>query len=345
MELMSGIVVAGLGGASAGALGWPMKLMRKYRFEQCWFTGMVFGLFFLPWAVTLIFCPHALEAYRSLDAGILIKSNLFSLAWGIGNVLLGVSLVRIGASLSFAILSGVGIPLGVIVPMIFKGSGKFKEAADLDSPAGFAILGATALMLVGVVLVALAGFGRDKMLERKAERSGGFLGGLIMCVLSGFCSVGPSFAFLYSQGPIRSAMLDRGAGEWPAAISVWAMGMLLGALVNVVYPAILMTKNRSWRVIGESPKEAGLSLIVGLNLFLAFSLWFSGMLLLGAMGGSVGFGIYFVLQILGAQGLGLISGEWRGVRGTPVKQMGAAVTILVLAAAIMAYASTLTEVK
>jgi hypothetical protein len=54
------------------------------------------------------------------------------------------------------------------------------------------------------------------------------------------------------------------------------------------------------------------------------------------------FGIYFALQILGAQGLGLISGEWRGVHGTPVKRMGAAVAILVVAAAIMACASTLT---
>jgi hypothetical protein len=179
------------------------------------------------------------------------------------------------------------------------------------------------------------------MLEKKAERSGGFLGGLIMCVLSGFCSVGPSFAFLYSQGPIRGAMLERGAGEWPAAVSVWTMGMLLGALVNVVYPAILLTQRRSWRVLRESPKEIGLSLIVGLNLFLAFALWFQGMLLLGPMGGSVGFGIYFALQILGAQGLGLVSGEWRGVRGQPVRQMCAAVALLVVAAAIMAYASTL----
>lgn len=342
MALLSGILVAGLGGAAAGALSWPMKLMKKYQFEHCWFPGMLFGLFFLPWAVTLIGCPRALEAYQSVDAAILIKSNLFSLAWGVGNVLLGVSLVRIGASLSFAILSGVGIPLGVIVPMVFKGSGKFQQAADLNSPAGRAILVATVLMLAGVVLVALAGFGRDRMLGNKGGQAGGFLGGLIMCVVSGFCSVGPSFAFVYSQGPIRSAMLERGAGEWPAAIAVWAMGMLLGGLVNVVYPAILMTKNRSWRVLGESPKETGLSLIVGLNLFLAFSLWFQGMLLLGPMGGSIGFGIYFALQILGAQGLGRISGEWRGVHGKPVKQMGAAVTILVVAAAIMAYASTLT---
>lgn len=342
MGLLSGIVVTGLGGLSAGVLSWPMKLMKKFQFEQCWFTGMVFGLLVLPWGITLGLCPDAWGAYRSLDTALLVKSNLFSLAWGIGNVLLGVSLVRIGASLSFAILSGIGIPLGVIVPMVFKGSGKFQQAADLNSTAGLVILAATALMLAGVVLVALAGFGRDRLQGKQSGQAGGFLGGLIMCVVSGCCSVGPSFAFVYSQGPIRSAMIERGAGEWPAAIAVWAMGMLLGALVNVVYPAILMTRRRSWSVLGQSSREIGLSLIVGLNLFLAFSLWFPGMLLLGPMGGSVGFGIYFVLQILGAQALGLVSGEWRGVRGTPVQQMVGAVAILVVAAAIMAYASTLT---
>jgi len=341
MALLSGIAVAGLGGASAGMLSWPMKIMKKFQFEQSWFIGMLFGLVVVPWGITLACCPHALEAYGSLDPRIIIKSNLFSLAWGVGNVLLGVSLVRIGASLSFAILSGIGIPLGVIVPMIFKGSGRFQQAADVNSPAGYTILAATFLMLIGVVLVALAGFGRDRLQAKQNERSGGFLGGLIMCVISGLCSVGPSFAFLYSQEPIRNAMVTRGAGAWPAAIAVWTMGMLMGALLNVIYPAILMTRKRSWRVLGESPREIGLSLVVGLNLFLAFSLWFQGMLLLGPMGGSVGFGIYFALQILGAQVLGLLSGEWRGVSGLPVKQMIGAVLILVVAAAIMAYASTL----
>lgn len=341
MGLLSGIVVAGLGGSAAGGLGWPMKLMRKFQFEHCWFIGMLFGLIVLPWLVTLGFCPNAIDAIRSVNVPVIVKSNLFALAWGVGNVLLGVSLVRIGASLSFAILSGVGIPLGVLVPMVFKGSGRFQQAADLNSPAGRVILVATALMLVGVVLVALAGFGRDRALGKTQKKSEGFLGGLIMCVLSGLCSVGPSFAFVYSQEPIRSAMIERGAAEWPAAVSVYALGMLLGALVNVVYPALLMTKHRSWRTLGRSGKEFGLSLIVGFNLFLAFSLWFQGMLLLGPMGGSIGFGIYFALQILGAQALGWISGEWRGVRGTPLRQMAAAVAILVVAAGIMAYASTL----
>jgi len=341
MGILSGIIVAGLGGSSAGALSWPMKLMKKFGFEQTWFPGMLFGLIFMPWIVTFLFCPGAIEAYRSVDIAVIIKSNMFSLAWGIGNVLLGISLVRIGASLSFAILSGVGIPLGVIAPMIFKGTGRFQEAADLNSPAGLVILGSTALMLVGVVFVALAGFGRDRMLDRKDERSGGFLGGLIMCVISGICSVGPAFAFIYSQAPIRNAMLDRGAAEWPAAIAVWAMGMFFGVLVNVIYPAILLTRKKSWNVLKENPREIGLSFVVGFNLFLAFALWFMGMLLLGPMGGSVGFGIYFAFQILAAQGLGWISGEWRGVRGKPIVQMFTAVVILVGAAALMAYASTI----
>jgi len=341
MAILSGLLVAGLGGTSAGALSWPMKLMKKFKFEQTWFPGMLFGLFILPWVVTLLFCPDAIEGFQSLDSAIIIKSNLFSLAWGIGNVLLGLSLVRIGASLSFAILSGVGIPLGVIIPMIFKGSGRFQEAADLNSPTGMVILGATALMLVGVVFVALAGFGRDKILKKDDERSGGFFGGLVMCVISGICSVGPAFAFIYSQAPIRGAMLERGAGEWPASISVWALGMFMGVLVNVLYPAFLLSRKKSWNVLKENPKEIGLSLIVGLNLFLAFALWGLGMLMLGPLGGSLGFGIYFAFQILAAQGLGWISGEWRGVSGKPIRQMMIAVIILVGAAGIMAYASTL----
>jgi hypothetical protein len=117
--------------------------------------------------------------------------------------------------------------------------------------------------------------------------------------------------------------------------------MLLGALINVLYPAFVLSKNKSWHVLAKHPKEIGLSLIVGFNLFLAFALWFQGMLLLGPLGGSIGFGIYFALQILAAQGLGWISGEWQGVSGKPVTLMLTAIAILVVAAGIMAYASTL----
>ena len=341
MGILSGTLTAGLGGAAAGSLGWPMKLMKTFQFEQIWFVGMLFGLLIVPWTITFLFCPNALTALESVDYLVFLKANMFSLAWGIGNILMGISLVRIGSSLSFAILSGVGIPLGVIIPMLFKGSGVFEQSPDLNSPAGSIILVATALMIVGVVFVTLAGFGRDKVLESKNKMAGGFLGGLIMCVISGICSVGPAFAFVYSQAPIRSAMMEEGAGEWPASIAVWASSMLFGVIVNLLYPAYLMTKKKTWHILKEKPKEIGLSLIVGFNLFLAFALWGLGMLLLGPLGASLGFGLYFAFQIVGAQCLGWISGEWKGIKGKPIYMMMIAVAILLIASGIMAKAAYL----
>ena len=67
----------------------------------------------------------------------------------------------------------------------------------------------------------------------------------------------------------------------------------------------------------------------------------TNMLLLGPLGASLGFGLYFAFQIIGAQGLGWISGEWKEVKGKPISLMIIAVTILLVASVIMAYAAIL----
>ena len=47
--------------------------------------------------------------------------------------------------------------------------------------------------------------------------------------------------------------------------------------------------------------------------------------------------------MLGNQALGFISGEWKGVPGTPRKLMYAAIAVLILAALVMAYGNTLAK--
>ena len=51
-------------------------------------------------------------------------------------------------------------------------------------------------------MASLAGFGRDRALEKTQKISGGFLGGLIMTVIAGILSSFINFAFIYSQDPI-----------------------------------------------------------------------------------------------------------------------------------------------
>ena len=336
-----GTLVVVLAGFWMGSGGWPIKLLKNYRYEHFGFISMLIGLVILPWLIILYDCPNAWHAYAQVDKIIIVKSNLFSLSWGLANIICFLCFLRIGFSLTGGIMTGVGVSVGVITPMIFKGSGLFENSPDLMSAAGLTVLAGTVVMILGVLLASMAGFGRDRILNKLGKTSGSFLGGLIMAIIAGVISCGISFSFVYSQGPIKQALMAQGAGEIPANFGVWAVGLLAGAVINIIYPAWLMTKNRSWKILFTSKKDFLLSTMIGINFCIAVALMGKGMLLLGALGASVGFGIQQALQMLGGQSVGFISGEWKNVQGTPRRQMYGAILVLIVAAIVMAFGNSL----
>ena len=341
--LILGCLIVAVGGLFMGSGAWPFKLMRKYQFEHWWLIATFTGLVVLPWTITLVFCPDAIGGFRSVLASNwrdILLSNGLSMLWGVANILCGLCFVRIGVGLTGAILTGIGATVGIMSPLLFKsaGMGKFADAPNVFTPAGMWVLAGLAVMLVGVVLATFAGFGRDRVLQKERQQThGNFAGGLALTVIAGVLSAGLALAFVYSNGPIAKAMIARGAAELPASISVWALGVMGGALVNVIYPIYLLTKNKSWGVFGKSPGELLLSLLMGVNTIIAISLAGYGMRMVGALGAAVGIGIQQTAQIMGGQGLGFISGEWRGIHGKPRVQMYAAILMLVVAGLFMAY--------
>lgn len=405
MTLLGALMVAAAG-LLIGSGAWPFKLMRKYQFEHWWFVGMLVGLVIMPWGIALAYCRQVPEALAAVPWQDLLIGNLFAVGWGIANVLCGLCFVRIGVALTGAILAGLGVSVGAIVPMLVKGSGLFKESPDLWSPAGMTVLGGVAVILGGVVLAAFAGFGRDRELRKVQQTSGGFLGGLIMTVIAGVLSSFMPFAFVYSQDriianlslvePGRTIGITVGEGDKqehrvssdgtvelkdygpipvggataaaaaeriqekmpstrpgkeirvrvetnsiPATFGALAVCLMAGAVVNVGYAAYLLTKNRSWNVFAQSGRELALAAIIGVNMSVSFALVGRGMLLLGALGASVGWGIQQSMQMTGGQLLGFISGEWRGVHGKPRRQMYVAIAILIVAALVMACGNAL----
>lgn len=330
-----GLMLVMVGGVLAGGGGAPLKLMRRFRFEHWQFTGSLFGMVLLPWVGTFLFCPNALGALASVDGSLLLRANAFSLAWGIANVLCGLCLVRIGFSLSIGLLTGIGLPIGVLVPMILRGSGTFAEAPSLASKAGAVILGGVAVMLVAVVLMTRAGFARDASQKEAINDRGRFAIGLIMAIIAGFLQVGLSFAFVYSQGPISDALIAHRASSTVANLGVWAVTLPGGALVNILYPAWLMHRSKSWRTLLAEPHDLGWSLSMGLFFCLFVLAMGAGMQRMGPMGASVGFGVYQSLQLMASQTVGFVSGEWRGVERRPRMQMACSLGLLMMSVVIL----------
>jgi len=411
MTTALGFLAVAASGLLVGGGAWPYKLMRKYRIEHWMLLGSLIGAVAVPWAVILLGCPNAFQCLGNVPASDLLKSNLFSIAWGISVVLSCTCYLRIGVALTIALLVGLGIPVGTITTLIFKGSGLFGNAPALGSKAGLTILGSVALMIIGVVLVALAGFGRGRQLKDADPTSGGFGGGLVMMVISGLLVGCMNFAFVYSQDSVLGnlsliqpgdsitvaitaggterlsiacsvdadrAITLKGIGrlvlegpsawhaarqiqrQWearagttarvvvetgsiPATFGACTIPLFSGTLVICGYAVFLLFKNRSWAVFAQSGRDMMLVWILGLTNALSFVLWGKGTLMLGAVGASIGWGISQATKVVGSQGLGYFSGEWRGVRGTPRLQMRLAVAILIVAAVIMAYGKALSN--
>jgi hypothetical protein len=202
MTTALGFLAVAVSGLLVGGGNWPYKLMRTYEFEHWMLLSTLLGAIFVPWTIILLGCPNVFERLGNIPTGDLVKSNLFSIAWGISIVLSCLCYVRIGIGLTIALLVGLGIPVGTLTTLVFKGSGLFQDAPALGSKAGLTILTSVVLMIGGVVLAALAGFGRERQQHKTAPATGGFAGGLVMMVISGLLVGSMNFAFVYSQDSI-----------------------------------------------------------------------------------------------------------------------------------------------
>jgi hypothetical protein len=202
MTTVLGFLAVAASGLLIGAGNWPYKVMRTYRIENWMLGSTVTGLVVIPAAIILLGCPNALECLGNVPTADLVRSNVFSALWGISTVLSCLCYVRIGIGLTISLLVGLAIPVGTLTTLVFKGSGLFQEAPALNSNAGLTILASVVLMIVGVVLAARAGFGREQQQKKFTKTTGSFAGGLLMMVISGLLVGCMNFSFVYSQDSI-----------------------------------------------------------------------------------------------------------------------------------------------
>ncbi len=337
---MSGNVVWGLmvvvvAGLLQGSFAAPMKRMPVWRWENSWLLFALSGLIIFPWIVNFATVPNVIGVYAAASPSALIRVLLFGLLWGVGATLFGLAISRVGMALGFALILGITSSFGSLIPMAIL------HSDQLLAKRGLALIAGSAVMVLGLVFLALAGRAREHDLGTANGARSGFVFGLVLCIFSGIFSSMMNFSFVFGD-ELRVHALQAGASKAMAANPIWALTVTGGFIANFLYCVYLLNKNRTWSVFREGNPSAYwlLGLLTGLLWFGGTVLYGVGAASLGVLGGIVGWPIFMTIDIIAALFWGAVSGEWRGASRRALVYNWTGVGVLLVAIAVISAGNT-----
>lgn len=345
-SLVSGFALILFAALAGGAFAVPLKMRRRYEWENTWLLGFFFALIVIPFATVSIFLPVWSQAVANSGAKTLGIAMAFGFLWGWGAVTFAIGISAIGLSLGYAIIMGLNTAVGSIIPMA-------RRWGVISGEARGVILLGILTCVAGVAVCGRAGMLR----ERKASpdplatqrTSAGqktaaqlFWVGLLWCVLSGFLSACANLGFDFSNRVATEASL-LGAGPLAASIGRWLPMYWGGFLAILIGTGSTLTKKGTWNKYWArgTARDFVLAILLGLGNFLAQIPYGMGAYFLGELGTSVGWAISIALSLLVANLFGFVTGEWKVAPKSSVRMLCAGLAVLIIAMVILAYGNSL----
>jgi L-rhamnose-H+ transport protein len=315
----------------------PMKWMSRWSWENIWLVWSVCSLLIFPLLAAWLTVPHLFAGYVKIAPDAILRVILFGFAWGIAQVLFGLSVDKIGMALTFSIVLGTSAAVGAIVPFIRL------HSELLLTPVGFLVIAGVVCVSLGMVLCAQAGFRRESETDTitQVRLHGSFRAGLILAFVSGLCAsfmnIGISFA-----ASILLIAAQHGAKPYWRLNAVWLPLLVGGAIPNIAYCSLLLSRRRSLSHFTRQGTSSYWSFGIAMS-----ALWFGSSLAygvasfyLGTLGPIVGWPVFMSLIVICASVLGWISGEWRTATRRPLQLHVAGIVLLVLSLFFFSRVST-----
>ena len=223
----------------------------------------------------------------------------------------GLSINAVGMAVAFAIVCGLVCLTGSLVPILAF------HPADLFHPTGLMMLASMPVLLFGLALYAKASTLRGK--EQSPSQPGApskgmsFPAGLALCLFTGLLGSAWNLGFAFSGDMLRRSV-QLGASPVTATYAAWAVILSGGFLPNLLYPAFLLWRRRTWRSFRQGIwlRELGLGAGMAVLWLTAIVTYGVGATHLGKYGTSIGFALYVAATILASSGLGIATREWQG---------------------------------
>jgi L-rhamnose-H+ transport protein len=308
-DLSLGVFAILTSGILNGAFTFPMKLVKKWRWENIWLLFGLFGLVLFPLGFALALVPHLGGAYRDAPPGAVASAALLGLAWGVGSLLFGLAVSALGMSLGYSIIMGTTTVFGALVPAIVLHAGMLATAR------GGRLLGGLAAVVFGLILCAIAGRRREAA-QNLSGGSGhqiltrtGFRRGLLMSVLSGVLSACFNIGFAFTAG-ISQAAERKGASGPDATFAIWAVIMGAGFIPSLLYCMLGFRRNASFGLFRLAPVNWLWAVVMGALWIFGVKLYGDGAVRIGALGATIGWPVLMSSTIITANAIGYASGEW-----------------------------------
>jgi L-rhamnose-H+ transport protein len=333
-----GIAAVLLGGFLNGSFVAPMKRLHAWKWENSWFVYSVSGLLVVPWLVALVVVPQLGSIFRQTSWNTLAQVLLFGFGWGVGSVLFGLGVSRMGLSVGYGIILGLIAPIGTFLPLVVL------HPERLWTRQGLTLVIGTLIVIGGIVLCAVAGSIRERAGASAATGGsrGGYGAGLVICILAGIFSPMLNFAFVFGE-ELQQQALAAGASTAMASNAIWSLCLTAGFIANAGYAAILLKRNGTWRLFSPAKAPTGHWVggsLMGIICFASFMTYGSGATALGNLGGIVGWPLFMSMSLITSNVLGALTGEWTGAPKKAYSYSLAGIGLLIVAITIISRGNT-----
>ncbi len=341
---------------AGGAFAVPLKMQRRYQWENTWMLGFLFALVIIPFTVVTIFFPLWPSAVKAAGIGTLITAMAFGFLWGCGALSFAVGITATGLSIGYAVIMGVSTAVGSVIPMLRKWDA-------IPAPARVVVLIGIALCVAGVAICGKAGAVRERLTTSQSPAGTGpggsgpagfgkaasgsaasraFLIGLSWCLLSGFLSACANLGFDFADRVALEAQ-RLGAGSLAASIGRWLPLYWGGYTAIFLGSAYTMLKKGTWRnfIAPAAGRDFVLAIVLGCCHFLAQIPYGMGAYFLGGLGTTVGWAVNIASSLMVANVFGFITGEWKNAPPGSVRTLYGGLAVLVLAMVVLAYGNSL----
>ncbi|MGH9503994.1 MAG: L-rhamnose/proton symporter RhaT [Terriglobales bacterium] len=327
MSLLIGFLLVLLAALLQGTFVLPMTLVRQWSWEHTWATFSLLGMFVFNWIITLLLVPNIFAVYSASPAKDLAVLALFGLGWGVGAVLFGLGMDRLGMALGYPIIMGLIASLGALIPLLLF----FPQT--LVATKGVVLLAGTALVIFGIVLCSVAGSRKTPSDgNTMSKHSNAFKIGLAIAILAGILSCLPNVGMAFG-GNVINAAVALGASPASSGNTVWALLFTLGCVANLAYCLYLMISRHTLGqyLNRETPRNLGLSACMALMWIGSFYLYGSGAARLGRWGAVAGWPLFISLSIVVGNLWGVWRGEWKGAPPPALRLLNQGLLVLIVA--------------